>query len=81
MVNTEGISVLTAWAADKFNSDIIAKYLKESGIEGKVKHRKVVIPGGVAVISGKLQEFSGWEVLVGPREATGISPYLKGLKM
>jgi acetyl-CoA decarbonylase/synthase complex subunit gamma len=81
VVNTEGVSVLTAWAADKFNAEIITKYLKESGIENKVKHRKVIIPGGVAVISGKLQELSNWEVLVGPREATGIPAFLKEIKI
>ncbi|MFH1824380.1 MAG: acetyl-CoA decarbonylase/synthase complex subunit gamma [Candidatus Firestonebacteria bacterium] len=80
VINTEGISVLTAWAADKFNAEVITKYLKESGIDGKIKHKKVIIPGGVAVISGKLQELSGWEVLVGTREATGIPAFLKGLK-
>ncbi|MCX7015253.1 MAG: acetyl-CoA decarbonylase/synthase complex subunit gamma [Candidatus Sumerlaeota bacterium] len=76
-VDTEGQSVLTAWAADKFNGKIIAKALKESGVESRVGHRKVVIPGYVAVISASLNEESGWEVLVGPKEASGLVPYLK----
>jgi acetyl-CoA decarbonylase/synthase complex subunit gamma len=77
VVDTEGTSVLTAWAADKFTADTIAAALKQSGVEDKVGHRKLVIPGGVAVLSGKLQEASGWQVLVGPRESSGIPTYLK----
>ncbi|UCH34310.1 MAG: acetyl-CoA decarbonylase/synthase complex subunit gamma [Armatimonadota bacterium] len=77
VVDTEGTSVLTAWAAEKFTADTIAAAIKSSGIEDKVSHRKLVIPGGVAVLSGKLQEASGWQVLVGPRESSGIPTYLK----
>ncbi|MGQ9629270.1 MAG: acetyl-CoA decarbonylase/synthase complex subunit gamma [bacterium] len=77
VVDTEGTSVLTAWAAEKFTAQSIATAMKKTGIENKVKHRKVVIPGYVAILSGKLEDESGWEVLVGPREATGIPAYLK----
>jgi acetyl-CoA decarbonylase/synthase complex subunit gamma len=77
VVNTEGMSVLTAFAADKLTPEIVAKALKESGVEGQLGHRKVIIPGYVAVLSGALQEESGWEVLVGPREASAIPAYLK----
>ncbi len=76
-VDTDGISVLTGWAAGKFTPEKIAEMLKNSGIAEKVSHRKVIIPGGVAVLSGKLQELSGWEVLVGPRESSGIPSFLK----
>ncbi len=77
VVDTEGTSVLTAWAADKFTADTIAAAIKKTGVEDQVRHRKIVIPGGVAVLSGKLQEASGWQVLVGPRESSGIPTYLK----
>ncbi|MBI5722610.1 MAG: acetyl-CoA decarbonylase/synthase complex subunit gamma [Planctomycetes bacterium] len=76
-VNTEGTSVLTAWAADKFNPSTISAALKAAGAESKVSHHKIIIPGHVAVISAQLAEESGWQVLVGPREASGIGPYLK----
>ncbi|MEW6524363.1 MAG: acetyl-CoA decarbonylase/synthase complex subunit gamma [Bacillota bacterium] len=76
-VDTDGTSVLTAWAAGKLTSEAIAKMLGETGIESKVTHRKVVLPGHVAVLSGKLQELSGWQVLVGPREAAGIPSFAK----
>ena len=76
-VDTEGTSVLTSWAADKFNPKTITAALKASGAEGKVKHRQLIIPGLVAVISAPLAEESGWEVMAGPKEASGIGPFLK----
>ena len=75
-VDTEGTSVLTAWAADKFNPETISEALNKSGAGEKVSHHKCVIPGMVAVISGSLEEESGWEVEVGPKEAVGIVSYL-----
>ena len=79
VMDTEGLSVLTAWAAGKFVGDAIGAFIKKSGITDKVKHRKVVIPGAVAAISGDLEEElgSGWEVKIGPREAAHIPAYLK----
>jgi len=77
VVDTEGTSVLTAWAADKFTPESIADAIKNTGVEAKVSHRKIVLPGGVAVLKGKLEELSGWEAMVGPREATGIPKLLK----
>jgi acetyl-CoA decarbonylase/synthase, CODH/ACS complex subunit gamma len=78
VADAEGMSVLTAWAAGKFDADRIAKAMKNTGMEGKVKHRRVIIPGQVAVLSGELEEaLSGWEILVGPREAVDIPNYLK----
>ncbi|MCL6639482.1 MAG: acetyl-CoA decarbonylase/synthase complex subunit gamma, partial [Firmicutes bacterium] len=76
-VDTDGISVLTGWAAGKFTPEKITEMLQKSGIAGKVSHKKVIIPGGVAVLSGKLAELSGWEVLVGPRESAGIPSFVK----
>ncbi|MFH1245037.1 MAG: acetyl-CoA decarbonylase/synthase complex subunit gamma, partial [Candidatus Omnitrophota bacterium] len=76
---SEGMSVLTAWAAEKFTAETIAKTLAECGIKDKVSHRKVIIPGYVSVLSGKLEEESGWEVIVGPKEASGLPAFLKTL--
>jgi acetyl-CoA decarbonylase/synthase, CODH/ACS complex subunit gamma len=80
IVDSEGQSVLTAWAAGKFVPDIIAKFINTSGIADKVNHRKLVIPGYVAQISGELdEELPEWEILVGPREAADISTYLRNM--
>ena len=76
-VDTEGTSVLTAWASDKFNAETITKALKDSKVEEKISHRKLIIPGFVAVLSAGVEDESGWSVLVGPKEASGIPGYLK----
>ena len=79
VMDTEGLSVLTAWAAGKFVGDAIGAFVKKSGITEKVKHRRVIIPGAVAAVSGDLEEELGkdWEVKIGPREAAHISAFLK----
>jgi acetyl-CoA decarbonylase/synthase complex subunit gamma len=76
-VDTEGTSVLTAYSGDKLNEKVVAKALKTVKAEEVVRHRKLIIPGHVAVLSGKLEEETGWEVLVGPKEAAMIPVYLK----
>ena len=79
--DTEGLSVMTAWAAGKFVADAIAPFVKKSGIMDKVKHHKLIIPGYAAVESGGLEEeLPGWEVLIGPREGAHIPAYLKTWK-
>ena len=76
-VDTEGTSVLTAWAADKFTGQSIAAALAASGVEAKAPHKKLVLPGQVAVLSAAVEDESGWGVQVGPKEASGLSSFLK----
>jgi acetyl-CoA decarbonylase/synthase complex subunit gamma len=79
VVDTEGTSVLTAWAAEKFTAEIIAKKVREFDVASKVRHRKLIIPGHVAVLSGKLEDelSQEWKVLVGPRESSGIPAFFR----
>jgi acetyl-CoA decarbonylase/synthase, CODH/ACS complex subunit gamma len=79
--DTEGLSVMTAWAAGKFVADAIAPFVKKSGIEAKIKHKKLIIPGHAAMESGGLEEeLSGWKIEVGPREGAHIPAYLRQWK-
>ena len=79
--DTEGLSVMTAWAAGKFGADTIATFIKKSGIKDEVKHRKLIIPGYIAIESGSLEEeLPDWEILIGPREGAHIPAYLKTWK-
>jgi acetyl-CoA decarbonylase/synthase complex subunit gamma len=74
------MSVLTAWAAGKFDAERIAKAVKTTGIDAKVSHKKIIIPGQVAVLSGELEEeLKGWQIMVGPREAVDIGSFLKAM--
>jgi acetyl-CoA decarbonylase/synthase complex subunit gamma len=78
--DAEGMSVLTAWAADKFTAETIAAEIIRFGVGERISHRKAIIPGYVSVLSGKLEEASGWKVSVGPKEASGIPNYLRSVK-
>ncbi|NQT30948.1 MAG: acetyl-CoA decarbonylase/synthase complex subunit gamma [Deltaproteobacteria bacterium] len=79
--DTEGLSVMTAWAAGKFVADALAPFVKKCGIADKVKHHKLIIPGYAAAESGGLEEeLEGWEIQVGPREGSHIPAYLKAWK-
>jgi acetyl-CoA decarbonylase/synthase complex subunit gamma len=74
----EGMSVLTAWAAGEFDAERIAKAVRTTNLVDKITHRKLIIPGHVAVLMGELEEeLPGWEILVGPREAVDLPGYLK----
>jgi len=78
IMDTEGLSVMTAWAAGSFVGDAVGIFVNKSGIFDKVKHKKLIIPGYAAAISGDLEEeVKGSEVLVGPREASQIAKFLK----
>jgi acetyl-CoA decarbonylase/synthase complex subunit gamma len=76
--DAEGMSVLTAWAAGKFDSERIAKSIKTFSVADKVSIKRMVIPGHVAVLSGELEaELPDWEIRVGPREALDLPKYMK----
>jgi acetyl-CoA decarbonylase/synthase complex subunit gamma len=77
VVDTEGTSVLTAYSGDKLNDKNVADAITKFEAENLVKHRKLIIPGYVAVMSGKLEEATGWEIMVGPRESSMIPKYLQ----
>jgi len=79
--DTEGLSVMTAWAAGKFIAEEVAPFVQKCGIADRVKHHKLIIPGYAAQISGELEdELPGWTVEIGPREAAHIPAYLKQWK-
>ena len=79
VLDTEGLSVLTAWAAGKFVGDLLGSFINKSGIKDKLQKRNIIIPGYAAVIQGDLEEEVGsdWQVHVGPREAANIPAFLR----
>ena len=78
--DSEGLSVMTAWAAGKFAGDDVGMFVKKSGIMDKVKHTELIIPGYAAAIAGDVEEeLPGWKITVGPREAAHIPGFLKAM--
>ena len=78
--DSEGLSVMTAWAAGKFAGDDVGMFVKKSGIMDKVKHTQLIIPGYAAAIAGDVEEeLPGWKITVGPREAAHIPGFLKAM--
>ncbi|MEW5985737.1 MAG: acetyl-CoA decarbonylase/synthase complex subunit gamma [Chloroflexota bacterium] len=78
VADAEGMSVLTAWAAGKFDAEKIARDLKRFNVTDKVRRKRLIVPGHVAVISGELEEeLPDWEVRVGPREAVDLPAFMK----
>jgi acetyl-CoA decarbonylase/synthase complex subunit gamma len=76
VVDTEGSAVDSGVAGRKLTADKVAEALKASGLEGKVKHKTVIIPGKASRISGEIEEASGWKVQVGPRDSSEIPKYI-----
>jgi acetyl-CoA decarbonylase/synthase complex subunit gamma len=77
VVDTEGIAVDSAVAGRKLTAEKVAEAIKASGVESKVTHRKLIIPGKAARLSGEIEELSGWQVLVGPRDSSDIPKFLQ----
>ena len=79
VMDCEGLSVLTAWAAGKFTATKIAQFINESNIGNEISNKELILPGQVAILSGALEDkLEGWKITVGPREANAIPTFLKG---
>lgn len=78
----EGMSVLTAWSAEKFTAQMVAKTLKKFDFTNKVKTRKIIIPGLLAHMKEELEEaLPEFEIIVGTIEAYAIEDFVKNLNI
>jgi acetyl-CoA decarbonylase/synthase complex subunit gamma len=77
VADTGGLSVESAVAGRYFSAAGIAEALASSGVERLVDHRVLIIPGLAARLSGEAAEASGWRVLVGPKDSSGLGQFLK----
>ena len=74
---SDGMSVLTAWSADKFTAELVAKSIKDFDLERKVETRKIIIPGLLNHMKEELEEvLPNWEIIVGTVEACQIPNFL-----
>ncbi len=79
--DTEGLSVVTSWAAGKLSAEGIGAAILKSGITDKIKHRKLIIPGYLAAEADAFkEEMPGWEIIIGPKDAAELTPFLKTFK-
>lgn len=76
IVDTEGLSVLTAVAAGKLNENLVRDSLKKFDVGNEVAHRTLIIPGYASPLSGRIEDATGWKVIVGPRDAAEIGEFL-----
>jgi len=77
VIDTEGIAVDSAVAGRKLTPEKIAEAIKQTRVGDKVKHRKLIIPGKAARLSGEIEELSNWQVIVGPRDSADIPKFLQ----
>lgn len=77
---SEGMSVLTAWSAEKFTAQIVARTVAKFELAKKVKNRKIIIPGLLSHMKKELEEaLSDFEILTGPNEAYLLGDFVKSL--
>ena len=76
-----GMSVLTAWSAEKFTAQMVAKTLKKFDFTNRVKTRRIIIPGLLAHMKEELEDvLPEFEIVVGTIEAYAIADFVKNLK-
>lgn len=76
VIDTEGLSVESAVAGRKLTADKIGDALKALKLEEKVGHKKLIIPGRAARLSGEVEETTGWQVIIGPVDSSGIPGFV-----
>ncbi len=77
---SDGMSVLTAWSAEKFTADIAAKVIKDSILLKEHKNKRIIIPGLLSHMKDELEEsIEGWEIIVGPIEAFMLPDFIKNI--
>ncbi|HNU35719.1 MAG TPA: acetyl-CoA decarbonylase/synthase complex subunit gamma, partial [Methanomassiliicoccales archaeon] len=77
VVDTEGLSVLTAYSAGKLTAESVKNALTATGAMERSKMGALVIPGMVARMAVKLNEATGLQIIVGPKESSGLPKFLR----
>lgn len=77
---SDGMSVLTAWSAEKFTAQIVAKTVAQYKLAEKVKNKRIIIPGLLSHMKAEIEEaLPNFDILVGPNEAYLLSDFVKSL--
>lgn len=77
---SEGMSVLTAWSAEKFTAQIVAKTVNQFNLAEKIKDKKIIIPGLLSHMKEEIEEaLPEFDILVGPNEAYLLGDFVKSI--
>lgn len=81
----DGMSVLTAWSAEKFTAQMVVKTLKKYDFASKVKNKKIIIPGLLSHMQKELQTEINkagldFEIIIGTIDACDISEFVKNFE-
>lgn len=81
VIPADGMSVLTAWSAEKFTANIVSKTIEKLNIREQIKNRQIIIPGLLAHTKDELQEIiPDFDFVVGTIEASAIREFVKNLE-
>jgi acetyl-CoA decarbonylase/synthase complex subunit gamma len=76
VLDTEGRAVDVSLAGGQLNGGSVKDLIKDAGIEDVVKTRTLIIPGLAAPVSGEIEDDTGWDVIVGPRDSSAVPEFL-----
>lgn len=77
---TDGMSVLTAWSADKLTPENTAKMILSDERTAKNRKKTIILPGLLASCAEEIQaRLPEFRVLTGPKEAYKLKDFLKSL--
>jgi len=80
VIPADGMSVLTAWSAEKFTANIVLKTIENLDIRNKISTRNIIIPGLLAHTKDELKEaLPDFDFIIGTHEATEIREFVKNL--
>ncbi len=77
VIDTGGLAVDVSVAGGQFTGEAVKEVMEETGIEEKVAHRVLIIPGKAAAVKGDVEEATGWEVIVGTQDSSELPEFLE----
>lgn len=82
VIPADGMSVLTAWSAEKFTAQLVIQTIKKYDFASKVKNKKIIIPGLLAHMQKELQTEINkagldFEIVIGTIDACEIENFVK----
>ena len=78
VADSRGVNVWCAAGGDEFNTRSVVSAIKTSGVEGRVDHRRVILPplGAPGIKAKDVEKQTGWTVRWGPVRAADIPRFL-----